>query len=387
MINYILAIGSFQALFFALLLLVKKTKSPADYYLFAYFLVFSLKLLTVHYFVTSRYLQHPHILGIGNPLLFLPGPLFYLYCKALMGDSGLKPIRYLLHFFPFIVYTIIYVPYFLQSASEKLYYDSRYPLIGVEWFEKLASILKAVSLFTYHYLIIRTIERHRQEMLNMYSTARDSLLWIKRASVLNIVLIVLGIAFSVEYFFGSYSSENLSIRVDPTMATLAAGLFFSVYILAIGYFGYGQTLIAATGGEQQTASHSKKYARSGLTKEKILSMKHQIVEKVEIQKLYLNSELSVSDLSELVSIPKHQISEILNTGLNVNFYDFINRYRVEEAKKLLSSKKYENYTLETIGFESGFNSRSSFYSYFNKAVGVTPLEYQKQAKRKRVLSD
>ena len=99
---------------------------------------------------------------------------------------------------------------------------------------------------------------------------------------------------------------------------------------------------------------------------------------METDKPYLNSELTLRELAGKLSMSTHNLSEILNTRLNQNFYDFINRYRVEEVKRRLAENESEKYNLIAIAFDSGFNSKSAFNTIFKKQTGTTPSQYRKQ---------
>ncbi|HEX2946513.1 MAG TPA: helix-turn-helix domain-containing protein [Clostridia bacterium] len=97
---------------------------------------------------------------------------------------------------------------------------------------------------------------------------------------------------------------------------------------------------------------------------------------VEKNKPYLDPDLDLRQLSELSGIPSHMISMLLNIHLNRNFYTFINTYRVDEAKKLLSSEGSREMNILTIAYDSGFNSKSTFNMVFRKLEGMTPSEYR-----------
>lgn len=95
---------------------------------------------------------------------------------------------------------------------------------------------------------------------------------------------------------------------------------------------------------------------------------------------YLDPYLSLERLSGKVGKSVSTVSKIMNTYTDSNFTDYINRYRVEEAKKLLSNPKFYNYTIASIGLECGFNSKSTFYVAFKKFSGLTPTEYRSKVR-------
>ena len=94
------------------------------------------------------------------------------------------------------------------------------------------------------------------------------------------------------------------------------------------------------------------------------------------QKLHRNPKLKLTDLAQELGIPSHQFSQLLNDNLGKSFSTFVNEYRIDEAKQLIQSNT--KYTLDAIGKESGFNSKSSFYTSFKQLVGVTPSKYREQ---------
>jgi YesN/AraC family two-component response regulator len=99
------------------------------------------------------------------------------------------------------------------------------------------------------------------------------------------------------------------------------------------------------------------YYKSGLTEQKINEIASSLLIIMQNDKPYLKSNLSLSDLAQLNGVSAHNLSEVINTKLNKTFYDFINQYRVDEVKKMLNDVKYENYSILSIGFEAGFNSK------------------------------
>jgi len=95
------------------------------------------------------------------------------------------------------------------------------------------------------------------------------------------------------------------------------------------------------------------------------------------EKLYLDPELNIQVLAEHCETRVHTLSAVINKHYNKNFFDYINYYRVEEAKKLLSDPEQKKYSIDSIAEKSGFSSRSAFYKAFKKNTELTPGEYIK----------
>ena len=98
------------------------------------------------------------------------------------------------------------------------------------------------------------------------------------------------------------------------------------------------------------------------------------------EKLYLNSNLTIGKAAERMKLPIKDLSHYINEERKMNFYEFVNSYRVDEAKRLLEDERLKNLTLEAIGKKAGFNSRASFYRAFIKFVNLSPGEYLSQKK-------
>jgi AraC-like DNA-binding protein len=104
-------------------------------------------------------------------------------------------------------------------------------------------------------------------------------------------------------------------------------------------------------------------------------IRKKLLDYFEKEKPYLISELSMMMLSEKLEVPRHHLTEVLNNDLGRNFFQFVNEYRVESVKQMLSDPT-NRYSIEAIGYECGFNSKSSFFTVFKNLTGKTPQEYR-----------
>ena len=120
-----------------------------------------------------------------------------------------------------------------------------------------------------------------------------------------------------------------------------------------------------------------KYSNSGLSKEAIAIIQLTLKKVTEEQKPYLNPELTINDLAALIKCNRHHLSQVLNESLKSSFYDYINFYRVEEAKQLLLNTGKDNHKIASIAYDAGFNSLSTFNDIFRKYTGTTPSQFRK----------
>ncbi|UPT68121.1 MAG: AraC family transcriptional regulator [Sphingobacteriales bacterium JAD_PAG50586_3] len=116
-----------------------------------------------------------------------------------------------------------------------------------------------------------------------------------------------------------------------------------------------------------------------ISDEELVNLKAQLTQFMLSQKPYLDSELTLVKLAELFGTTTHKLSYIINSGFNLNFFNFINKYRIEEAKLLLLSSKMDQYSILGIAFEVGFNSKTAFNTTFKKLTNQTPSEFKKSS--------
>jgi len=150
--------------------------------------------------------------------------------------------------------------------------------------------------------------------------------------------------------------------------------------VALGYATLTQRsiyTIESTENLINEAEHKKVKAEERLTAKQVDALKEKLVQKTTVEKLYLDPGLTLSSLAEHIGINPHDLSYIINNGLDKNFYQFINELRTEEAKKLLLSEEVKQLDMFGIAIRAGFNSRTTFYASFKKTTGITPTEYMK----------
>lgn len=126
----------------------------------------------------------------------------------------------------------------------------------------------------------------------------------------------------------------------------------------------------------------RKYAKSGLTQDVLEKYKRELHALMEQQKAYINPSLTLPKLSQLVRCPINHLSQVINAGFGMSFFDYLNSYRIEEAKRLLERYDDPTRSILSVAFDVGFNSNSAFYSAFKRLCGQTPAEYRRSHARK-----
>ncbi|MEM9622036.1 MAG: helix-turn-helix domain-containing protein [Pseudomonadota bacterium] len=123
---------------------------------------------------------------------------------------------------------------------------------------------------------------------------------------------------------------------------------------------------------------AEKYAKSGLSDELLDRYKERLVRLMADEKAYMNPGLTLPKLSTLVQCPINHLSQVINAGFCMSFFDYLNSHRIEEAKRLLAEPSDRPQPILNVAFEVGFNSNSAFYSAFKRICGQTPAQYRKE---------
>ncbi|MEQ8927937.1 MAG: helix-turn-helix domain-containing protein [Fulvivirga sp.] len=216
-------------------------------------------------------------------------------------------------------------------------------------------------------LIVRDVKELGLHLQSIYSdrkkiSTRWLTYWVASFLVISIVIIV-GILLS-------------DLGIWPLRSAVKLVCFLlSMQIFFIGIVGIGNGYLL------NNTPESIRYQKSGLTKDGFDSLKVRLNQYLTETKPYLNSELKVQDVAIDLNVPSYQISQVVNEGFNKTFFDLINEYRVDEFKRNLNDQSLDHLSLLGIAFESGFNSKSSFYKIFKSHTGLAPSEYKKRIKK------
>lgn len=143
------------------------------------------------------------------------------------------------------------------------------------------------------------------------------------------------------------------------------------------YEQVGQTPHSSPLANTTTASRVQRYAKSGLSGPKMDQLKEHIGREMEVGEIYLRPDLTLPDLADKLGCTVNHVSQAINAGFGVSFFDYINEYRVHHAMGLLRDNGMDSHTVLAVALEVGFNSTSTFYVAFKKVTGKTPAEYRR----------
>jgi len=395
-------LGAAQGLFLAVILVSKRHNSLPNKLLALVMFAFSLELITVVYHGRGYDEVWPGWIGATFPLPLLYVPVFYLYARTLSEAHPVLKRTDLLHALPFVLVALYLIPFYGQSGADKLAL-LRNPEVH-PWTPPMTILnhFKFFYSFVYLVLTLHVLRRHRRRITEAFSSLEHiNLAWLRNMVIGGAVLWGVGFVFFLVGLTGPGGEADPIEGYDDYIA-----LGIAAYVYAIGYLGLRQPEIfaprragpvatervlmpeaAARNGtppvesvaERTNSTEKPRYARSGMEPEAAQQYVQALLALMEREKLFTNSELTLQELADALALSPHNLSEVINTQLGKNFYDFVNGYRVEEVQRRLQDPHNAHLTVLALGLEAGFKSKSSFNAVFKKHVRMTPSQYRKQA--------
>lgn len=373
MYNFLI-IGIFEGLFLASLILTKKNKTKSDFILAFNFLLFGLNIFFSYMEAYNRnnHFAFPAFIMTSAPLLLLQGPSMWLYVKSLTQQHFKFKISFLIHLIPFVLIVLQHCLqfYHLSNAekidiiqTESFKFDILYPVF---------IIIIAILPVIYYSWSLYLVNNYKKQIKNYFSQTQNiDLQWLK---VLLISWIVLNIGINTFFVI------DLFLPIAPFgLMQMLSFLVASVYVVFLGFYGRRhQNIFSSVTITITTENLPHKTIESSKLEDKDKIFVTQLLDFMKNEKPFLNVELTLKGLSEQLKVNPDYLSETTNSKLNMNFFDFINHYRIEEFKERILNEKYKNLTIIAIAFDCGFNSKPTFNRVFKKTTGLTPSEFLKQ---------
>ena len=399
MIEFILLLlGSAHGFYLSFALLTKNNKENNANLLLALFVfTLSLRLSFMVLDICGLLELSPHLIGLDAPIVFLFGPLLFLYVQKLTLSSFYK-VK-ILHFLPFILAIVISLPFYWQSAEFKLSWLLELPttqlgLLYLTLFDMIFIPLKLVLLGLYLVFVYQRMVQYRVEIVDNFSNIEQiSLTWLIRLfSTLGLLFFCWVFNEIIEFYLDFCSKNVMGVSCDALESTsnnlkllTEYGMVICFYLISIYGLKQPAIFIANAGskniknslelsGSQRVADITEtqnqqvigdtKYQKSSLTEELSTKVYQEISRLISQYNLYLDPELSLSQLAQESGFSKHHLSQAINQCANKTFFDFINCLRIEHAKSLLHGESKMN--VQEVSLAAGFNSRSAFYNAFKK---------------------
>lgn len=350
--------GIILSCFLALLLLLKKDKATADRILCIWMFIMALHQGSNYLDVSKISYTYPHWLGTGFALPLLHGLLLHFYVLALLGQRKLNWSYVLPHFIPFIALIALAIPFYQLPAAEKIQVFLHQGA-GYEWYMLTQLCLIVVSGFVYVLWSFRLVQASQNNPSQKPDAFKfQHLRWLKYLSLGLAGIWVLVLFFNDQVIFGGVTA----------------------LVCAIGILGINQVPVFVGNFipdplDPAPISSLPRYAKSGLSASQSDALFEQLTQLMQKQEVYKNPELNLGELADLLSTHPNYLSQAINEKTGQNFYQYINKLRVEAFLKVAALPHKQHYSLLALAFECGFNSKSTFNKYFKVVMGETPSEY------------
>jgi len=369
------------------LLTSKHSNKTANYLLSGLIVLFSYYALVKIMSNTDEIFHYPHLIRTYRPVFILACPVIYFYCKALTTPDFRFTYKDSLHLVPWGMYTLIMLPFFFSDPATKVASLSMQPFT-LSWVIERSFFV--IVFFFYFGFSYKTIRQHQQNIKDIFSNLEKVKLdWLRN------LLVVFGVIWvtALLRFLSAYGKVGYENKfIVPFLLCLT--------IFLIGWNALRQpeifsdrrdklirendwksmTLDSMGKNHQELPAKFKqppKYEYSSLSEQDIARHKDNLIKYLEREKPYTDSDLKLQNLADHLGIPSYQLSQIINTELQQNFYDLINSFRIAEAKQRLVDPANQHFTILAVAYDIGFNSKSTFNTAFKKYTQMTPSQFKK----------
>ena len=361
-------IGFIQSLFGLLIFISKRPKHISFVFLSVWMAVIAVFLgsLLLPFQVTDYF--KPGIF----PVLFLFGPLLYLYVGSLAVENFRLKKTDLLHLLPMLavdIHRTIAGPSSIGNVADV----ANTPQV---LYNKIYYTLLVFSYLFYWIFSLKLLLEHHRKIPYQFSNynSRNSLRWLTFVLTLFLVLFV-------NDLISSYITRVLGFTI-PRFSSMS--LNFTIFTFIMIFFGINQNAIYISQPENQilvlpenSEKQQAKQIRNSISDDQLNDLNARIIGYLKNNKPYLNPDFSLQMMADDLKVSRQKLSEVINQGQKKNFYKLINEFRVQEVKDKLNNPGYNHYTVLGIGLECGFNSKTSFNRIFKDETGFTPSEFKR----------
>jgi len=363
--NIIIISGVIHGVIFSISVTGQK-KNITNNTLYLALVVLFLSLSNLQYWALDTGLinKYPSIEYVYIPWQWLVLPMFYMYVKRFISMSKIKTQTKIVLVSPFFIVLLIHI----LQVLYKVFIDNSYKIPshfsrGIFVYIEFFSVAFNVILI---YLSYKMVVAYEEDDSFDFSVVKSETKWLKSlvyTGLLTCLCWLVGIIIVVVY------DLNKSFVFYPLW------IGTSILVYWIGYVGLNKSKLL----KERIGIRSHK--TKAIYKVQTIQSKDKsfidIEESILKGKLFLNPNFKLKDVASTLNISEGYVSQLISRNSDLNFNDFVNKLRIEESKKMLKDESYNNYTITAIGLESGFNSKTSFYSAFKKFTDKTPTEHRK----------
>lgn len=367
-----------QGLIMSIVLAYSSKKIDSNRYIAAFIFVVAESTLLMELDYLGVLQKYPWLLTAVVPLNMALGPLIYLYARGIAFGSRQSGRSIFIHFIPAILYMkhqIIYLLY-ISGVLSIPFISNVYVLPFTQrilfGFNGLTLIPAFLSLVIYSLVTYKMVSGHiNDKELSAYRKA--DLKWVKMlVQMVSVLILIWFVSILAGYIFPIPDMEpwfHYCLYIPAI-----------VFVYWLGMMVYKRQRVM---NNAEMLEYIKQPVKAHFKEDDASAYYSRLKELMAVDGLYMNPVLKVDMLAARLSIPEKGLSNLLNQYAGKNFNDFVNEFRVEEAKRKLIDPRYANFTIAAVALECGFNSLATFQRVFKQTTGVTPSQYQNDAKNKR----
>lgn len=360
--NQLIYFSFFQSIFLLIIYLISpKKRKNLNSYIIVFVFVLLLGLSGKILYISKVFGTNFRLLTISEFAILLFGSTVYLFTKT---SLSVKKFSYknLIHFIPGILYSLFVFFYFMVPSDAIIL-----ARIKTRELYKTVNILVAIGLFiniTYWILAIKEFILFKKKLNNEISYT------VKTRFFLNF-LIAIGICLFT--WFAIYIVSLSNLNIDEKKIRPFIWLAISFIILFIAYY----SILSPDLFILKSLKIKSKYSQSKLKIEDLENLQLRLEELMLSKKPYLNRKLLKMELAEMLGISNPELARLLNEKIGMNFFEFVNYYRIKEFIELSKTDNAKNLTFFGLAQEAGFNSKTTFNKSFKSLMGTSPSQYFK----------
>ena len=362
-------ISTFIALLLAAFIFSVESRNKISNKLFGTFLI-------LNAFEFSSWFMHlffdvPNNFLIAKSLLaYLPLPIFYLYILSVCYSDFRLKWKHLWHGAPFVIGNFVMLPrVYLSTTSQKLQLFENYNYLPEILFLQISLHLQSIFYIVAGFIVLN---RSRKIFLENYSSSSiETYKWLFQLLVFTAILYSVAIVKNIL----KYSGKEDIFHASQMAVILIVLCVVCWYVLkALRYPALFSGVDSGTELTEKLIDEDRKEPAIANAEE---------IEKLnsymDTEKPYLDPSLSLKTLADGIEMNSRDLSVLINQRLHQHFFDYINAYRIKEAKEILGDPEKKDYTILEVLYEVGFNSKSSFNTAFKKYTGKTPTEFRQSS--------
>lgn len=315
--------------------------------------------------------QYTLLTGINELTRFAMMPALYLSIVQFSTPGNKFGGKQLLHFVPFALFVLWLIPALL---GYNFLWQKADAILVVT-----AKVFLRLQVLVYWILAYRCLIIHQKHVMLIASDVKPvNLSWLRHLLLIIGFMLILSLA-------GLLPKINLNNTVMPVL--------YLAGCLGVLYYSLAQKEVYPFQPEELdsiqqvfvAADENTKIRKQRLSPTEAEELAQRLTHLMDTEKLYLDPELSLPDLAARMPVTVNDMSYLLNEKVCVNFFHFINSYRVIEAKQLMLNEQYKHLSLLGIAYSAGFSSKTTFNTAFKKETGLTPSQFLKNARNNEAL--